>query len=84
VVRFNFNHHRGWRLIDTDGAVQVVSRNREPFEVAMSEGTYARFRYEVPSWALGIKVTLGALALALLFAVGCLGMGRRSSSTAVS
>ena len=84
VVRFNFNHHRGWRLIDTDGAVQVVSRNREPFEVAMSEGTYARFRYEVPSWALGIKVTLGALALALLFTVGCLGMGRRSSSTAVS
>jgi hypothetical protein len=78
-VRFNFNHHRGWRVIDTDGTVDVVSSNREPFAVTMSEGTYARFRYEVPSWALGVKVTLGALAVAFLFAIGCLAVARRSS-----
>ena len=84
TVRFNFNHHGGWRLVDTDGAAQVISESREPFAVRVSEGTYARFRYEVPAWPRGIKVTLGAFALALLFAIGCLVLGRRVSNEASS
>ena len=76
-VRFNFNHHGGWRVIDTDGTVDVVSQNREPFEVELVDGTFARFRYEVPSWAMGVKVTLWALVLALVFSVACLALGRR-------
>jgi hypothetical protein len=80
TVRFNFNHHRGWRVVQTDGSVQIVSENRKPFELALSEGSFARVQYKVPAWALGVKITLIALALALAFAAMCLFASRRSQA----
>ena len=76
-VRFNFNHHRDWRVVQTDGAAKIVSENREPLELVISDGGFARLQYQVPPWALGVKVTLVALALALLFAAACVVGWRR-------
>lgn len=78
-VRFNFNHHRDWRVVQTDGAARIVSENRKPLELVIPDGTFARIQYQVPAWALGVRVTLVAFALALLFAAACVVGGRRQT-----
>ena len=76
-VRFNFNHHSGWQVVETDGSAAVVSENRTPLELSITRGTFARLRYVVPEWPGGAKVTGGAFLLAVLFGVGCLGARHR-------
>ncbi len=78
TVRFNFNHHRDWRVTATDGTAKIVSKNDQPLALTISRGTFARLRYEVPEWALGIKVSLAATALALLYAAACVVGWRRA------
>jgi hypothetical protein len=75
-VRFNFNHHRDWHVVDSDGEAAIVSENGMPLGLSISEGTVARIQYQSPAWALSAKITLAAFALALLFAAVCIARRR--------
>ena len=77
-VRLNFNHHRGWRIDETDGEAAIISQNRTPLEVRLSEGTFVRLRYHDPAWGFGVRVTLTALALSAVFAAACRAAGARA------
>jgi len=83
TVRFNFNHHAGWQVVETDGNARITSSNYQPFEVAMTEGTFARIRYVVPSWHRGIRITIFAVLGSLAFAAMCLVQSRRPEPTRV-
>jgi len=82
-VRFNFNHHGDWYVVETDGAAEIVSELFEPLELVLTEGSFARIQYRVSVWPLSIKITLAAFALALLFAAGCLVASSRRRSRQV-
>ena len=78
TVRFNFNHHRHWAVVESDGEASIRSENYEPLMLRIDDGSFARLRYTVPAWTLGTQISLASFAFALLFAASCLLAWRRT------
>ncbi len=71
-VRFNFNHHRGWQVVTTDGTVTIVSKDRMPLTLELEGASFAHLKYVDPSWRWGAQISFVALGLSLLFLATCL------------
>jgi len=72
-VEMNFNHHRGWAVIASDGWADVTSSSREPLAVVFPPGTTrARLRHLDPAWPVGV----GFSAVAAVLSAGLLVLAR--------
>ena len=79
-IAFNFNHHRGWQVEEVvGGSAEVVSSDRQPLTLRLEAATRVRLVYVTPIWFTGVRVSLIALVLAGLYAIGCLLMMRRQA-----
>lgn len=71
-VQLNINHHRHWRIVESDGPAAVTSKMRTPLTLELDGARRVRVRYDNPIWPVARRVTLMSLALAGLWLVGWL------------
>lgn len=78
-LKLNFNHHRGWTVMASDGAAAIVSSSRQPLTLRLGPDVgFVRIRHLDPSWARGVSASAVSLALAVGFGATLLLTRRRS------
>jgi hypothetical protein len=77
-VAFNFNHHRGWTVVDADGEARVASDDGAPLALELGpDARRVRIRHVDPSWTAGVWLSVASGLSALGFAGVVLAVRRR-------